>query len=53
MPFIDQYNWKEIDFPISSNLWKKFESNNESIALSILYAPYNAKEIDMHISQNI
>ena len=42
-PFIDQYNWK--DFPASPNLWKKFESNNESIALNILYVPYNTKEI--------
>ena len=38
-PFTDQYNWKEIDFPAGSNSWKKFESNNESIA------HYNANEI--------
>ena len=25
--------------------WKKFESNNKSIALNILYVPYNTKEI--------
>ena len=24
-PFIDQYNWKDIDFPPTSNDWKKFE----------------------------
>ena len=36
-PFIDQYNWKEIDFPIHSKDWKKFGSNNKSIALNILY----------------
>ena len=24
-PFIDQYNWKDIDFPPTSNGWKKFE----------------------------
>ena len=28
-PFIEQYNWREIDFPTSSNSWKKFESNNK------------------------
>ena len=28
-PFIDKYNWKEIDFPSHSKDWKKFESNNE------------------------
>ena len=43
--FIDQYNWKERNFPTSSNLWKKFESNNASIALNILYVSYNAQEI--------
>ena len=26
-PFIDQYNWKEIDFPSHREDWKKFESN--------------------------
>ena len=45
MSFIDQCNWKEIDFPTSHNLRKKFESNNKSIALNILYVPYNTKEI--------
>ena len=44
-PFIDQYNWKEIDFPSHSKDWKKFESNNKSIALNILYASHNTKEI--------
>ena len=24
-PFIDQYNWKDIDFPAMSKYWKKFE----------------------------
>ena len=24
-PFIDQYNWKELDFPSHSKDWKKFE----------------------------
>ena len=27
-PFIDQYNWKDIDFPSTSKDWKKFELNN-------------------------
>ena len=34
-PFIDQYNWKDIDFPATSKDWKKFELNYE-IALNIL-----------------
>ena len=41
MPYIDQYNWKDIDFPSHSKNWKTFESNNKSIALNILYAPRN------------
>ena len=35
-PFIDQYNWNDIDFPSTGKDWKKFELNNESIALNIL-----------------
>ena len=31
--FIGQYNWIEIDFASHSKDWKKFESNNKSIAL--------------------
>ena len=45
-PFIEQYNWKEIDFPATSKDWKKFESNNE-IALNILYVPQNTKKIQV------
>ena len=44
-PFIDQYNWREIDFPSHSKDWKKFESNNKSIVLNILYVPHNTEEI--------
>ena len=44
-PFIDQYNWKEIKFPSHKKDSKKFDSNNKSIALNILYEPYNTEEI--------
>ena len=27
-PFIDQYNWNDIDFPSTGKDWKKFELNN-------------------------
>ena len=43
-PFIDQYNWSDIDFPSTSKDWKKFELNNE-ISLNILYVPHNTKKI--------
>ena len=45
-PFIEQYNWKDIDFPSTSKDWKKFELNNK-IALNILYVPHNAKKIQV------
>ena len=44
-PFIDNYNWKEIDFPSHGTDWKKIESNNQSIALNILYVPHNTEKI--------
>ena len=43
--FIDQYNWKEINFQSHKKDWKKFESNDKLIGLNILYIPYNTKEI--------
>ena len=43
-PFIDRYNWKEIEFPSHRKDWEKFESNNKSIALNILYVPHNTKK---------
>ena len=44
-PFIDQYNSKETNFPSHQNDWKKFELNIKSIALNILFVPYNTEEI--------
>ena len=44
-PFIDQYNWKEIDFPSHGKDWKKIESHNQSIALNILCVPHNTEKI--------
>ena len=47
-PFIDQYNWNNIDFPSTSKDWKKVELNNKSSALNILYVPYNSRK--MHLA---
>ena len=44
-PFIDQYNWTDIDFPSHSKDWKKFESNNKSIALNTFYVPHNTEKV--------
>ena len=45
-PFIEEYNWKDIDFPSTSKDWKKFELNNE-VALNIFYVPHNTKKIEI------
>ena len=37
-PFIDLYNWKEVDFPSEQKDWKKYELNNKSIALKDTYS---------------
>ena len=44
-PFINNYNWKDIEFPSHSKDWRKFECNNKTIALNKLYVPYNTKQI--------
>ena len=46
-PFIDKYNWKGIDFAAGIKDWKKFEQNNNTIALNILYVPPNTKRINL------
>ena len=48
-PFIDQYNWKGIEFPAGIRDWKKFEfeQNNKTIALNILFVPHNEKTINI------
>ena len=43
-PFIEQYNWKDINFPSTGKDRKKFELKNE-IVLNIFYVPYNTKKI--------
>ena len=46
-PFIDQYNWKGIDFLAGIKDWKKFEKNNTTIALNIIYVSHNTKTINL------
>ena len=36
-PYINKYNWKGVEFPAGSKEWQKFERNNNTIALNILY----------------
>ena len=44
-PSINQYGWKEIDFPSHQKDLKKFELNNKTVALNILFVPYNTEKI--------
>ena len=44
-PFINQYNWKGIEFPLCQKDWKKFEQYNMTITLNILFVPQNTKTI--------
>ena len=46
-PHIDQYNWEGIEFPAGIKDWKKFERNNKTIALNILFVPHNENTIDL------
>ena len=44
--FIDQYDSKETDFPSHpAKDFKKFGLNNKSIALNILFVPYNTEKV--------
>ena len=44
-PYINKYNWKGIDFLAGPKEWKKFEQNSKTIALNILFIPYNTVTI--------
>ena len=46
-PFIDNYNWNDINFPTAKKDWNKFELNNKDVALNILYVPFNNKKIEI------
>ena len=43
--YINKYNWEGINFPAGSKDWKKFERNNDTITLNILYVKQNTKTI--------
>ena len=46
-PFINNYNWNNINFPTAKKDWNKFELNNKDVALNILYVPFNTKKIEI------
>ena len=36
-PFINRYNWDGITYPTQINQWSKFEKQNPTVALNVLY----------------
>ena len=46
-PYINKYNWEGIDFPEGAKEWIKFERNNKTIALNVLYVQCNAKTVSV------
>ena len=46
-PYINKYNWEGIDSKVGPKEWIKFEKNNNTIALNILYIPRNTKTINV------
>ena len=43
--FIDQYKWKNINFPATIKDWENFEQDNKTIDLNILFVPCITKKI--------
>ena len=43
--FVNRYDWSEINFPSHVADWKRFELNNNSVALNVLHIPYGEKTI--------
>ena len=46
-PYIIKDNSEAINFPAGSKQWQKFERNNDTIALNILYVVKNTKIISV------
>ena len=47
MPYINNYNWKKINFPSGQKDWKTFERNNKDIALNIFSAHTTDKKLNL------
>ena len=46
-PYINRYNWEGIEFPAGPKDWIKFERNNKTNGLSVLYILHNTKTISV------
>ena len=45
IPFIPNYNWYNIDFPVGHKGYSQFEKNNTDIALNVLYIRHDMQKI--------
>ena len=45
--YIGNYSWEGIEFPAGPKEWEKFEQNNKTIVLNILFAPHNTQTISV------
>ena len=52
-PFIDQYNWKEMDFPSTCKDWKKFDQIKNQLLLIFCMYLITLKKYVIRLSQNI
>ena len=50
-PFINKYKWEGINLPADKDHWKKFEKDNVTIALNVLYAK-KEKICPAYVSKN-
>ena len=46
-PYIDNYKWKDINFPAGPDDWRTSERNNKDVALNIYFVPYNKEKINI------
>ena len=44
-PYISQYHWKDIVFLSHQKYWKRFEKNNKTIVMNIVFVPHNTETI--------
>ena len=46
-PYINRHDWERIEFPAGLKEWGKYERNNKTIALNVLYIPHNTKTVSV------
>ena len=46
-PFIENYNWNDINFPAAKIDCNRLEVNNKNVALNFLYVPFKTKKTEI------